>query len=533
MRGINLRKEHLATVLCLAASLLLTAVIWYLYYEKYFTGLILNDAMDYAGIARNITRGMSFISQYITPLSLAHMGIPQPEMWRAPLWPLVLAGFQKLLGSTDEASALGTGFFFIATSPVIFLLARQWFGGLVAAGSVLLYTFTPELLRYSISGMTEPLAVFLMALTFLTVSSESLKSRSGDWLSGLILGLFYLARYNALVFLPFFLLYRWIYRKNDYRPPLRMLAGFIVVTLPWFIRNTLLFGNPLFSLQKYEVAMFTPVYPDYSLYLHTLTINVAEFLKNNPQAMLEKISHNWTTYISLFLSPQINGVSALVFIIFLMSLFIKMNKKTLGVRPLLVACFLTQLAALLVIHFIPRLFLVFTPLYIIFALGALYLLTRAAAQKIRLKSLPGLLTALFVLFLSFYNFTSSEPPERVVSDRDAYLKVMAELYKRVPEDQVILTDMGHLVSWYGDRYACKIPYSVEMVPEIKKRADLGAAFISDRILWHMPEADRSWKQLWYQNPTVLHGLKLYKRVKGKGSIYLKPEIILNIKDYTT
>jgi len=93
--------------------------------------------------------------------------------------------------------------------------------------------------------------------------------------------------------------------------------------------------------------------------------------------------------------------------------------------------------------------------------------------------------------------------------------------------------MGHLVSWYGDRYACKIPYSVEMVPEIKKRADLGAAFISDRILWHMPEADRSWKQLWYQNPTVLHGLKLYKRVKGKGSIYLKPEIILNIKDYTT
>jgi len=101
---------------------------------------------------------------------------------------------------------------------------------------------------------------------------------------------------------------------------------------------------------------------------------------------------------------------------------------------------------------------------------------------------------------------------------------MAELYKRVPEDKVILTDMGHLVSWYGDRYACKIPYSVDMVPGIKKRANFGAAFISDRILWHMPEADRSWKLLWYQRPTELYDFKLYKVVKGKGFIYLNLDI---------
>lgn len=519
-----MKREHLVTALALAASILITAVVWYFYYKKYFTGLILNDAMDYAGIARNVARGHGFISQYLTPLSLAHLGVPQPEMWRAPLWPLALAGFQKLLGFTDEASALGAGFFFVAGSPVIFLLARQWFGGLVASGSVLVYTFTPELLRYSISGMTEPLAVFLMTLAVLAVSTGSLRNRPGDWLSGLILGLFYLARYNALVFLPFFLLYRWFYRKEGYLPPLRMLAGFILATLPWFIRNTLLFGNPLFSLQKYELAMFTPVYPDYSLYLHTLTINVAEFIKNNPEAMIEKISHNWSSYISLFFSPEINGVSAAVFIIFLVSLFLPMNKNSAGIKPLLVACYLTQLAALLVIHFIPRLFLVFSPLYIIFALGALYVIVRAVAKKLRLNSLPALLTAIFAIFLSFYNFTSPEPPERVVSDRDAYLKIMAELYKRVPEDKVILTDMGHLVSWYGDRYACKIPYSVNMVPEIKKRADIGAIFISDRILWHMPEADRSWKLLWYQRPTELYDFKLYKVVKGKGFIYLNLDI---------
>ncbi|MCL5935642.1 MAG: glycosyltransferase family 39 protein, partial [Firmicutes bacterium] len=93
-------------------------------------------------------------------------------------------------GFTDEASALSSGLFFILTSPVVFLLARQWFGNLVAAGSVLVYTLTPKLLYFSISGMTEPLAVFLMTAAVLSFSSRSLKNSTGDWLSGIILGLF-------------------------------------------------------------------------------------------------------------------------------------------------------------------------------------------------------------------------------------------------------------------------------------------------------------------------------------------------------
>jgi len=518
-----LKREHFITLICLSVSVLFTAGVWYLYYQRYFNGLILNDAMDYAGIARNVALGKGFISQYITPLGLAHHGVPQPDMWRAPLWPLALAGFQKAFGFIDEASALGTGFFFIAATPVIFLLARQWFGTLVAAGSVIIYTLTPKLLYYSISGMTESMSIFLMALAVLLVSASALKNSYGDWLSGIVLGLFYLARYNALVFIPFFLIFRWLFRKEGLLPPARLLAGFILTTLPWLIRNTVIFGSPLFSLQKYEPVMFTPVYPDYSLYLFTTKVNVIEFFKSHPGEVIEKITSNWADYTSSFISPDLNGVSVAIFITFLAAVILPLTKRATGIRPLIVLCYVTQLAALLVIHFIPRLFLIFSPFYIIFALGATYTLTGMALTRFRrLKAVPGLVTAAAILLLSFNNYTSPGPPEKYTPERSTYSDILYEISARVPDSQVVLTDMGHHVSWYGGRYACKIPYSVDMIPEIQKRADVGALFISDRILWHMPEADRSWKELWYQKPKEINGLRLYK-VYEKGLLYLPSE----------
>lgn len=516
-----MKKEHRGTLLLsLTVITIFTATVWYIHYDRYFTGLILNDAMDYAGIARNVARGQGFISQYVTPLSLAHYGIPQPDMWRAPLWPLALAGFQKIFGFIDEASAIGTGFFFIATAPVIFLLARQWFGNLVAFGSVLIYVFTPKLLYFSISGMTEPMAIFLMTLTLLMVSNKNFKNGGGDWLSGILLGLFYLTRYNALVFLPFFLLYRYYFRLDGYLSPARMLAGFTLTILPWLVRNTIIFGNPMFSLQKYEPAMFTPTYPDYSLYLYSIKINMVEFILSHPADIAAKITDSWNSYVSSFLSPDLNGVSAAIFIIFLASLLIPMEKATAGIRPLVVSCYLVQLTALVVIHFIPRLFLIFAPIYIIFALGALFTVLNILLKRKLHKSIPALLTVIAILILSFHNYTSPGLQKPEVPDRDRYLEAINQLTYMVPTDKAILTNEGHLISWYGDRYASKIPYSVEMIPDIKKRADFGALFISDRILWHMPEADQSWKFLWYQQPRELYNLKLTEVINDSGLIYM-------------
>lgn len=301
-----------------------------------------------------------------------------------------------------------------------------------------------------------------------------------------------------------------------------MLAGFTLTILPWLIRNTVLFGSPLFSLQKYEPAMFTPTYPDYSLYLYSIKLNMIEFIMSHPEDMAAKIAGNWNSYASSFLNPDLNGVSAAILMIFLASLLIPMNSSTAGIRPLVVSCYLVQLGALVVIHFIPRLFLIFAPVYIIFALGALFAVISALLKRRSHKAVSALLTVAVILFLSIHNYAGAGPPKTEIPDRERYLEAIKELADMVPADKAILTNEGHLVSWYGDRYASKIPYSVEMIADIKKRADFGALFISDRILWHMPEADRSWKFLWYQHPRDLYDFKLTQVINEKGLIYLMP-----------
>lgn len=355
-KRIGLADLSLVTVLTVIA-----AVAWYLYYNKYFIGLTLNDAMDYAGIARNVAEGEGFVSQYLTPLGMVHHGAPQPDMWRAPLWPLALAGFQKIFGFIDEASALGSGFFFVFTAPLVFLLARRLFNNVVAIASVLLYVASPQLLYYSISGMTESMSVFFMVLVFLALLSPLTINRFGDVLLGFAIGLFYLTRYNALLFLPFIALYRACqWPKRGLGPVLRVALGFLLAASPWFIRNTVLFGSPLFSLQKYEPAMFTESYPGYVMYVLLEKINVAGFILHNKNEMMDKVWNGWHEFLSLAGGQEFWGVAPLVAMLFLLPVFWA-NRKAAAFKALVAVLFIAQLAVLLVIHFIPRLFLIFSP----------------------------------------------------------------------------------------------------------------------------------------------------------------------------
>ena len=80
----------------LAIAVLSAAAVWYSFYSRTFVALSINDAMDYASIGKNVAEGRGFVSSYITPLGLAHKGLPHPDLWRAPVWPAVLALFIKL-----------------------------------------------------------------------------------------------------------------------------------------------------------------------------------------------------------------------------------------------------------------------------------------------------------------------------------------------------------------------------------------------------------------------------------------------------
>ncbi|HHW40015.1 MAG TPA: glycosyltransferase family 39 protein [Syntrophomonadaceae bacterium] len=583
----------------------LALVFWLAYYRAAFRGLFINDAHDYASIARNIALGRGVLSQYVTPLGLVHHGVPQPDLWRAPLWPLVLAGFQLLFGFTDRASALAGGACFIAAACLLFLLGRRWFNLPVALAASLLYLFSAQLLEFSISGLTEPLAVLLMLLWLYVLTAPGAVTRRRALLAGVAAGLFYLARYNAVLFLlPGMIYVVWRALKgggsrraqevpsglhvsrsfaaaelsagmgSHRRPALAsaalFLAGFLLAAGPWLVRNQVVAGSPFFSLQKYEPAMFTKTHPGYSLYMRPLRVDVPRFIMEHPEEVRDKFLGNFAGFRRHFLYRDFTGLALRVFACFLLALVLPLDRAfpaQQGVRPLVAACFGLQLAALLFLHYIPRLFMIFVPVYAIYAAGAVWFLGEklsglaagmgrgrgGAGRRVEIPSqwwefpVPGSRTAseeeltwpgrrrfpggfpaaasavalaAFTLLGAAANLPDFHPdfgPHPTALWGDA----LRDVKSLVPPDRVVISDNGQIFAWYGERYACKLPYSPELLPEVSRLAPVGALFLTNWITWAQPEADKAWAEVFRARPATLAGFRLAKVYPDGSLLYLR------------
>ena len=112
------------------------------------------EAMDSAQIARNIAEGKGFTTDFIRPAAL-HFVEPSagfPVVSQAPLYPLVLSGFFRWMGATDEAVILCPVILFLLTLPVVYLLALGLFGKREGSWALLLTAFNPILMEQAFSG---------------------------------------------------------------------------------------------------------------------------------------------------------------------------------------------------------------------------------------------------------------------------------------------------------------------------------------------------------------------------------------------
>ncbi len=525
----------------LAVVIVLAAAVWYTFYNLTFVALSYNDAMDYASMARNVARGEGFISSYITPLGLAHQGLPHPDLWRAPAWPAILAVFIKVMGATDQAVALASGFFYLAAAPLIFLLARYWFGPVVAAVSVAIYVFSAQNLHFSISGLTEPMALFMLVLVVYLLTMPGFRNRWGDMALGLAAGVFYLARYNALLFVPVIAIYWWqLRRPAGFAAVARYGTAFLLTVLPWLWRNYSLMGSPLFSLQKYEPVMFTKTYPGYSLYMMLEKVDVPGFLRTHQAELWLKVQENWRDFLGHLFDPGFTGVSAVLFGLFLLAVIMPFNERQRGVRPFLLTCFGLQLLALMIIHYIPRLFFMFMPFYVIYGMAAvvsaLPVITRKVTAVLPVKPrkvMPArppktwsrVLAALIMPVLGAYMIWDNLPSFRQPNVRAPLIKEYAgsirEVMFRAGRGDLILSNDGHILAWYGDRYAAKLPYSTDLLPELEKLAPVKMVYLSGRMNWNIPEADESWRQLYWSKFPQLYDFRLLKQYPDGSLIYVR------------
>ncbi len=251
-------------------------------------GIALDDMYQYDGLADSIRLGQGFTW---------YGGIPTAA--RAPLYPLFLAVLYTLFGHHFAVARIAQAVLGAFVPVVVHNLGRRLFdarAGMVAASIVALY---PMFLLYPLGLATENLFFLLVPATILCLYQAAETSHRGLFLlAGVLLGLTILTRSVISGFLVLLLPWLWWY-SSDRREALKnwilVLAPVALLTVPWSIRNTLLYHEFVFVESSMGFNFYLGYHPEGT---GTFDSDIAvEFLEeigafDEPTLETEKASHN-------------------------------------------------------------------------------------------------------------------------------------------------------------------------------------------------------------------------------------------------
>ncbi len=238
---------------------LVAATAWGVTHRDLPWTFLSGDEAEYAEIARRLADGRGFTTGIIYPMEI-EWGVHarHPSLYRAPMWPLTLAAVFRWTGPEAAAAIAAAAGCHMITSGLVYGLglglAGPWAGlaaGLAAATS-------PDVLLYAQLGASETLFGLFVALFFVLVARRV----DAFWI-GLTCGLAYLTRYNGgllLVVAGMLIALRHGTRqlKLSFGPILRLGLGFALLAGPWWLRNFIVTGNPIYTL--YEITLhFSPM----------------------------------------------------------------------------------------------------------------------------------------------------------------------------------------------------------------------------------------------------------------------------------
>jgi 4-amino-4-deoxy-L-arabinose transferase-like glycosyltransferase len=255
-----------------------------LFYRAYFTSPS-DEAMDYGQIAYNLSKGRGFVTNNIVLLGLYFWKDVREayDLEHGPLYPMFLA-LVLYRGTQDSTLALGSIIWFVLSLVLVYFVGKRLFSPSVGywAAAILLLT-DAALSTLAISGGPAAMAGFLLLaacyllyrpseVTVDPVTGEmeevwqERRPRRSFW-AGVMAGMAYLTQISLWVLLIPASIYLAVTNPERRGKHVAFfLLGFALVSLPYWIRNTRLFGNPFFNLRVYEVGMATKAYPGYSLY---------------------------------------------------------------------------------------------------------------------------------------------------------------------------------------------------------------------------------------------------------------------------
>ncbi len=411
------------------------------------------DQMEYAQMGRHLYRGDGFATSYIYPPSLVKVPhLPHPNLIRPPLYPLAISAEYRLAGGPSESgSALVSFLFHLAAVAAVYAVCRRFAGRVLSALAALVTAVSPALMAAGGAGLSESLAAFL-----LTAAIGLAAGRRHPFLAGIFLGLAYLSRYQ---FLPLIVPFAVYLALGSERKPVRaaaFLAGFVIMALPWWIRNYLLVGNPFFSLVSLEIAHHTKSFLGSPFYGRTDAFSPVGFALTHPAEMAGKFIY-FTGWGLLELGMQLGpfGIALLIAALVM--------KATRGFAVLILAILFFNLAIFGLGHFEPRYLVPLLPG--LFAAGFAFYGTVWRMKPREL--IPSIILIVMIpLHLLWLFFVAAPPVYRDVNYNTWWMDTESAAYvqKEVPAGEMVLTSVPWSVAWQCDRPAI---YPVERPEDLE------------------------------------------------------------------
>lgn len=505
---------------------------WGVYLAKPHEGLTTVDALDIAQEARRLYRGEGLTTGFLKPAAILKQGgdpFP-PDLYNSPAYVYALTIFFRIFGVSEESVSGSSLFWAFGAGILLFFIVFPRRGLPAASAAFLLYAANPGVIDGAFSGLPYAFLSFLLLLLSLGIYHR--RHGSLPWTAGLGLlsGLLYQTEFDYLFLaLVIFALVLAGSHSPRWKHGLVFLAAFALSSLPWWIRQVGVAGNPFFSLRWDDFRAYSDLFP---------ANRVARDFDPAALAVPLPLASWWgklSRFLRLGYGYWLSLTYSLLAPLFLVSIFRSdADRRRRSVTVMAYALFMGEIVLIAAGNGDFGRILAFLPLVTLVAmetgldlLKAIPIFRRPAywigGVAVAIGLYPGASTAVFGI-----------PPQRCLSavvDREQAERIrnnpsLEKMQSLVKADEVVISDVPWAVAWYANRSAVWIPWKLDQMNELKKVVKNLRFLYLTPVLFAYPESENlgEWRSI-YRSGMVPDWLQIDRGVLLPGDEVMMGDII--------